>query len=64
MELISPEGWMSVERQLVKAAADGVVADPAPTAILTLEGRRIEVEITTSALSDGERQAFQTCCAT
>ena len=60
MELISPEGWMSVERQLVKAAADGVVADPAPTAILTLEGRRIEVEITTSALSDGERQAFQT----
>ena len=60
MELISPEGWLSVERQLAKAAADGVVADPASTAILTLEGRRIEVEITTSALSDGAQQAFQT----
>lgn len=60
MELISPEGRLSVERQLAKAAVEGVVADPASTAIITLEGRRIEVEITTSAWSDGDRQSFQT----
>ncbi len=60
MELIAPEGRTAVERQLAQAAAEGIVAEPASTAIMTLTGRRIEVEITTSALSDDSRQAFQT----
>ncbi len=60
MDLVVPEGRAALERQLARAAVEGIVADPAVTAIMTLTGRRVEVEITTSALSDDGRQAFQT----
>ncbi|HWL71924.1 MAG TPA: EAL domain-containing protein [Geminicoccus sp.] len=60
MELIAPEGGPSFARQLARAEDEEIVTDPAATAIMTLDGRRVEVEITTSALREGGRQAFQT----
>ncbi|HEX2529608.1 MAG TPA: diguanylate cyclase [Geminicoccus sp.] len=60
MDLIIPEGRHAVERQLAKAAQEGIVTEPATTAVRTQDGRRVEVEITTATLSEGGRQAFQT----